>query len=582
VAFDEVKRKLAAILSADVQGYSRLMGEDEERTLRTLNAYKEEMGSLIRRHRGRIVGTAGDSILAEFASVVDAVQCAVEIQQVLRAKNAGLPDTRKMEFRIGINLGDVIEEGDTIYGDGVNIAARLESLAEGGGICVSRPVYDQVKNKVATHFDYLGAKSLKNISEPVRVYKILLEDDSKATSSRGIPSDRRKLAGETIPKEVSPETITVRRPSQETFPEICKMLLQYTPEAFGSAFALLKEELQKKPSGAYAHSLMAYILWEAANQGWLKNLGLGYFESRLKVRLYLHAGQGEVSPWGNMISSEIKLLRRDFSGAVKLARETLEMNPVDPLSLSWLAYLLIMSGRPMEAIPYGHEAVRNDPDHPALHLSRLGLAYLVMSRMPEAMAMYSKAGEKNPSINSMKAVQAVALFYSGKQAECRILLDQYKTIWPVLPNIRRVMFFWPFQNAQATKFFVEGLIGARLPGTVSDCLHCPKDQKLNGNMIRTEFFGKTVSGLDPWTGRLEWVKRDRDGKAFLYGGPHGETVMDSGRSRVEKDNLCDCWEKRTAGIEVSGPVFRNVCSDPEHKEEYILFTDYGFQLMSPV
>ena len=142
------KRKLTAILSADVAGYSRLMGEDEEGTLRTLNTYKEVMGSLIQQYRGRVVGTAGDNVLAEFASVVDAVQCAVEIQQVLRARNALLPETRRMEFRIGINLGDVIEEGDSIYGDGVNIAARLEGLAEAGGICISGSAYEQIENKL--------------------------------------------------------------------------------------------------------------------------------------------------------------------------------------------------------------------------------------------------------------------------------------------------------------------------------------------------------------------------------------------------------------------------------------------------
>ena len=134
----EVKRKLTAILSADVKGYSRLMGEDEEWTVHTLNTYKEVMRSLIQQHRGRVVGTAGDSVLAEFGSVVDAVQCGVEIQQVLRAKNAVVPENRRMEFRIGINLGDVIEEGDTIYGDGVNIAARVEGLAEAGGFASLR------------------------------------------------------------------------------------------------------------------------------------------------------------------------------------------------------------------------------------------------------------------------------------------------------------------------------------------------------------------------------------------------------------------------------------------------------------
>jgi adenylate cyclase len=174
----EVKRKLTAILSADVKGYSRLMGEDEEWTLRTLNAYKEVMRSLIQQHRGRVVSTEGDRVLAEFASVVDAVQCAVEIQQVLRAKNAVLPENRRMDFRIGINLGDVIEEGDSIYGDGVNIAARLEGLAEAGGICISESAYQQIENKLPLRYDYMGEHEVKNIAKPVRVYRARIEPEA--------------------------------------------------------------------------------------------------------------------------------------------------------------------------------------------------------------------------------------------------------------------------------------------------------------------------------------------------------------------------------------------------------------------
>src|SRR2546426_4458735 len=147
------ERKLAAILSADVKGYSRLMGEDEEATLHTLTAYRKVIDTLIEQYRGRIVGTAGDSVLAEFASVVDAVQGAVMIQTTLKAENANLLHNRKMEFRIGINLGDVMVEGEQIYGDGVNIAARLESLAEGGGICISGTVYEHIKNKLALRYE---------------------------------------------------------------------------------------------------------------------------------------------------------------------------------------------------------------------------------------------------------------------------------------------------------------------------------------------------------------------------------------------------------------------------------------------
>ena len=178
MAPENFKRKLTAILSADVKGYSRLMGEDEEVTLRTLNAYKEVMGGLIQQYRGRVVGTAGDSVLAEFASVVDAVQCGVEIQQVLRAKNALIPETRRMEFRIGINLGDVIEEGDSIYGDGVNIASRLEGLAEAGGICISESAYQQIENKLPLRYEYLGEHEVKNIAKPVKVYRARIEPEA--------------------------------------------------------------------------------------------------------------------------------------------------------------------------------------------------------------------------------------------------------------------------------------------------------------------------------------------------------------------------------------------------------------------
>jgi len=193
----EMKRKLTAILSADVKGYSRLMGEDEEWTLRTLNTYKEVMRSLIQQHQGRVVGTAGDSVLADFGSVVDAVQCAVEIQQVLGAKNAMLPETRRMDFRIGINLGDVIEEGDSIYGDGVNIASRLEGLAEAGGICISESAYQQIENKLPLRYEYLGEHHVKNIAKPVRAYRAQIEPAATAkviSEKRVIPRRWRRAA----------------------------------------------------------------------------------------------------------------------------------------------------------------------------------------------------------------------------------------------------------------------------------------------------------------------------------------------------------------------------------------------------
>ncbi|MGD2125520.1 MAG: tetratricopeptide repeat protein [Desulfobacteraceae bacterium] len=174
---EQAKRKLTAILSADVKAYSRLMADDEEATVRTINVYREVVTRLINEHRGRVVDAKGDNVLAEFSSVVDALRCAVEIQEELGKRNDELPENRRMEFRIGINLGDVIEEKETIYGDGVNIAARLEALADGRGVCISGTAFDQIGKKLPIGYEYLGEQTVKNIEKPVRAYKVLMEPE---------------------------------------------------------------------------------------------------------------------------------------------------------------------------------------------------------------------------------------------------------------------------------------------------------------------------------------------------------------------------------------------------------------------
>jgi class 3 adenylate cyclase len=170
---EEFRHKLSSIFSADVVGYSRLMRDDEEATIRTLTTYRKVMTHFIQKYRGRVVDAVGDNLLAEFASAADSVKCAVEIQRKLFEQNAELPDKRKMRFRIGLNHGDVVEKEQRIYGDGVNIAARMESLADKGGICISGNVYDQVKQKLDLKYNYLGEQKIKNIKEPVRAYWVL-------------------------------------------------------------------------------------------------------------------------------------------------------------------------------------------------------------------------------------------------------------------------------------------------------------------------------------------------------------------------------------------------------------------------
>jgi adenylate cyclase len=200
VAQGHFKRKLTTIFCADVASYSRLMGEDETATVKTLEQYKAIMSELILQHRGRVVDSPGDNLLAEFTSVVDGVQCAVATQKELQARNSDLPENRRMQFRIGVNLGDVIEEASRIYGDGVNIAARLESLADPGGICVSKTAFDHIESKLPLGYEYLGEQQVKNITKPVGAYRVLMDPrvtvagKSKQPTSRSFMPNRSALA----------------------------------------------------------------------------------------------------------------------------------------------------------------------------------------------------------------------------------------------------------------------------------------------------------------------------------------------------------------------------------------------------
>ena len=192
----DIKRQLKAIFSADVKGYSKLMGDDDEATVNTITAYREIIASCIEKHMGRVVDSPGDNILAEFKSALAAVNSAIEIQKILKVENDKLPQDRRMDFRIGINLGDILHKDDRIYGDGVNVAARIETLADPGGICISRGAFDQVKNKVTQGFEYLGEHKVKNIAEPVRIYRVLLTPDHEGQvlgEQIKRPSETRKV-----------------------------------------------------------------------------------------------------------------------------------------------------------------------------------------------------------------------------------------------------------------------------------------------------------------------------------------------------------------------------------------------------
>ncbi|MFT5418434.1 MAG: adenylate cyclase, partial [Gammaproteobacteria bacterium] len=192
-----IARRLAAVFSADVQAYSRLMGDDEEATVRTVTTYRETMSKIITEHHGRVVNSPGDNMLAEFSSAVDAVRAAASVQTALALRNAKLPSSRQMLFRIGINVGDVAIEADRIYGEGVNIATHVEAIADGGGVCISGTVYDQVESKLPFAFQKIGEHTFDDIVKSVRIYRLAMHDegahrvDSSSTSQdeqRGLTS----------------------------------------------------------------------------------------------------------------------------------------------------------------------------------------------------------------------------------------------------------------------------------------------------------------------------------------------------------------------------------------------------------
>jgi len=195
---ESVRRRLTTIFCADVSSYTQLMEHDEAGTLERLRASRDGMSALIARHDGRVINTWGDALIAEFKSVVEAVTCAVEIQQELAVRNRDRPETEQMWFRIGINLGDIMVENDDIYGEGVNIAARLQQIAEPGGIMISRPVHDQVRTKLSLAFDFLGDQTVKNVAEPVPSYRILIDGAPAVSGATSAASTSASKSSEPV------------------------------------------------------------------------------------------------------------------------------------------------------------------------------------------------------------------------------------------------------------------------------------------------------------------------------------------------------------------------------------------------
>jgi len=487
MAEESFKRKLTTMFSADVEGYSRLMAEDEAETVKTLKAYRKIMTELIKQHRGRVVDSPGDNVLAEFTSVVDAVQCAVSVQKELQARNAELPKDRKMEFRIGVNLGDVIEEEERIYGDGVNIAARLEALADPGGICISKTAFDQIETKLPLGYEFLGEQTVKNIAKPVGAYRVLMEPRvtvaGKEKTALPLPEEPSlavlpfaNMSGD--PKQeyfsdgLTEEIITALSKVDKmfviarnsTFSYKAKPVkVQQVGEELGVRYVLegsvrkagdrvrITAQLIDAPTGHH--------LWAERYDRDLKDIFALQDEITMKIltalRVILTEGeQARVHDKGTgNLDCFLKVLQGthhffrfnedDNVVAQQMFGEAVSLDPENPVAYTMLGWTHMMDvwygssespGKSMErASELAQKALALDDTQDYAH-SLLGHIYLMKRQHKDAIAEGERAVALNPNGADAHAHLAMTLTYSDRPEEAITLLKKAMRLNPIPPN----------------------------------------------------------------------------------------------------------------------------------------------------
>jgi len=490
---ERAKRKLTAIFSADVKGYSRLMREDELATVETLKKYREVMTSLIQEYRGRVVDAPGDNVLAEFSSVVDAVECAVKIQEELKASNAELPENRRMEFRIGINLGDVIEEGDRIYGDGVNIAARLEALADPGGICISKTAFDQIETKLPLGYEYLGEQTVKNIAKPVEVYRVLTEPEAAGKvveGKRPRPVQWRWTALAIAAVLVVGAAVTIRRfysrppPMEPASLEKMAFPLPDKPSIAVLPFANMSGDpnqeyfsdgiteeiitaLSKVPRlfviARNSDAITGHHLWAERYERNMKDIFALQDEITLKILValqvkltkgeqhaFLGKGTDNLEAYLKFLQSSehsARFTKEDNVLARQLAKEAIALDPgyaIAYLRLSATHLMDLMYGSsesPGESLRLAEEPIKKalalDANLAEAH-AFLGRIYLTKKQHEKAIVEGERALALGPNSDFIHAALAFTLRYSGRPEEAIALYKKAIRLNPIPP----VWYLW--------------------------------------------------------------------------------------------------------------------------------------------
>jgi len=477
-----LKRKLTAILSADVEGYSRLMGSDEASTIHTLTAYKEAMTANIKHNRGRVVDAPGDNLLAEFASVVDAVQCAVEIQQELAKRNEELPNERKMVFRIGVNLGDVVEEKDRIYGDGVNIAARLESICDGGGVCISGTAFEHVENKLDLDFDDLGNHEVKNITKPVRVYRVQLGTGPKERKKPPHPQkpsiavlpftnfsndpDQDYLADGTSENIITalskiPELFVVARNSTFTYKGKAVKIQQVGKEL--AVKYVLEGSIQSSGNRVRIHAQLidatdGHHIWAERYDRVLEDIFDLQDEITIKIITALQVkltadeqarfrikSTNNLEAWGNLIEA-VKYLHRatteDVANARELCEQALQKDPnymgaLNALTWVYLREARIGFGKLREralnkAIELNQRAFKLDNTDPSCYAAKSQIS-LLKKRFDEALEFGEKSILLGPNYADIHAFYAQVKFAVGMWEDSIALIRKAMRLHPFYP-----------------------------------------------------------------------------------------------------------------------------------------------------
>lgn len=476
-----LKRKLTAILSADVEGYSRLMGNDEASTIHTLTAYKEAMTALIKQNRGRVVDAPGDNLLAEFVSVVDAVQCAVEIQRELAERNKELPKERKMVFRIGVNLGDVVEEKNRIYGDGVNIAARLESICEGGGVCISGTAFEHIENKLELEFEDLGDHQVKNITKPVRVYRVQLMTDPK--EGKKPPHQKPSIAvlpltnfsndpdqdfladgtSENIITALSkiPDLFVVARNSTFTYKGKAVNVQQVGREL--AVKYVLEGSIQSSGNRVRIHAQLidatdGHHIWAERYDRILEDIFDLQDEITIKIVTALQVkltaderarfqikSTNNLEAWGNLIEA-VKYLHRattvDVAKARELCEQALQKDPNYMGALNALTWVYLREARfefgklreraLNKAIELNQRTFKLDNTDPSCYAAKSQIS-LLKKRFDDALEFGEKSILLGPNYADIHAFYAQVKFAVGMWEDCIALIKKAMRLHPLYP-----------------------------------------------------------------------------------------------------------------------------------------------------